>query len=754
MIKAFPLLFCALLIFSCGKKEESQKQERVVQVQEQQAQYVGASNCASCHEAEYKLWIGSDHQLAMQEAKPETVLGNFNDATFMYNGIQSTFFNKEGRYFVRTDGPDGKLQDYKVSYAFGVRPLQQYLIEFPKGRYQALSIVWDSRPKSEGGQKWFHLYPKEKIDYRDILHWTGIYQNWNHICAECHSTNLKKDYIATEDRFSTTWSEINVSCEQCHGPGSLHISWAKKKTKDEAKGLQLSLNKPRVDFAIDATTGNPARLTTPFTHNRQVEACAQCHSRRSTIREEYIHGRPLLDTHLPVLLEENLYYADGQIRDEVYEYDSFLQSKMFAQGVSCTNCHDAHSTKRTIADSRICAQCHSPEKYQAIEHHHHKPESAGSDCRSCHMPVRTYMVIDQRRDHSFRIPRPDLTLKLGTPNACNECHQKKDAKWAAQKFEQWYGKKESHFGETIVAARKQSGNLESELVKLIEDRSMPAIVRATALVELRHYLGPRSLNTLSKAVNDPDPIVRLASLQTLEAVESKLRLDLAFPLLKDPLRGIRIRAVGVITGVPRADLSAEQQKQLDDISKEYVAVQKINADRPEAQMNLGVLYANEGKYSDAESAYRKALQIRPSMIQAYVNLADLYRLEKSDEKGEPLLKQALQLEPQNPEAYNAMGLLLVRLQRPKEALPHFAAAAKNGSDPHYSYVYAVALNSAGKTPEAMSVLKSAAMKFPGNREILFGIIAFARDADDLETAKKYMDKLYALYPEERSATEK
>ena len=194
-----------------------------------EAAFVGSAQCASCHEGSYQAWKGSQHALAMQHASEQAVLGDFGGAKFRYAGIESTFFRRDGKFFVRTDGPDGKLADFEVKYAFGVDPLQQYLVEFPDGRLQALSIAWDARPKASGGQRWFHLYPKEKIDFRDELHWTKRSQNWNFMCADCHSTNLRKAYDAATDRFKSTWSEISVGCEACHGPGSAHVEWAKAK---------------------------------------------------------------------------------------------------------------------------------------------------------------------------------------------------------------------------------------------------------------------------------------------------------------------------------------------------------------------------------------------------------------------------------------------------------------------------------------------------------------------------------------------
>ncbi len=211
----------------------------------ERAAYVGAAPCAQCHPSEFKAWSGSHHQLAMQEANGSTVLGDFDNAKFKYNDVETVFFKRDGKYFVRTDGPNGKLADYQISYTFGVAPLQQYLIAFPGGRYQALSIAWDTRPKAEGGQRWFHLYPNDKIDHTDQRHWTGIYQNWNLQCAECHSTNLHKGFDAAANVYRTTFSEINVACEACHGPGSRHVGWAQRATTSYAptddKGLAVRL---------------------------------------------------------------------------------------------------------------------------------------------------------------------------------------------------------------------------------------------------------------------------------------------------------------------------------------------------------------------------------------------------------------------------------------------------------------------------------------------------------------------------------
>jgi len=278
----------------------------------------------------------------MAAASERTVRGDFHDAKLEYAGVTTRFFQRDGKYFARTDGPDGQVADFEVKYTFGVEPLQQYLIELPRGRMQALSIAWDSRPKGENGQRWFHLHPGERVTHTDELHWTQPSQNWNYMCADCHSTGLRKNYDRTSDQFRTSWSEVTVGCEACHGPGSRHVTWASAQRagtsgpRDSTKGLIARLDERRgVRWTTTAATGN-AHRSQPRATDREIETCAQCHARRAQIADGYVAGKPFLDYYRPALLSRPLYHADGQQRDEVYDWGSFLQSRMYARGVTCS----------------------------------------------------------------------------------------------------------------------------------------------------------------------------------------------------------------------------------------------------------------------------------------------------------------------------------------------------------------------------------------------------------------------------------
>ncbi len=728
---------------------------------ETQPRYVGQQVCGRCHQEQQQRWTGSHHDHAMQVANEQTVLGDFNDVQFNYYGLSSTFFKRDGKFMVRTDGPDGALHDYEIKYTFGIHPLQQYLIEFPGGRLQALGIAWDSRPKEQGGQRWFHLYPNEKITSTDNLHWTALDQNWNYQCAECHSTDLQKNYDLTADRFNTTWSEINVACEACHGPGSRHVTWAERQpgwevlNDDPAKGLVARFNdRAGAQWVMDSKTGT-ARRSQPRETSVEIETCARCHSRRGQFWADYTPGQPILDTHRVQLLTPGLYHADGQMQDEVYNYGSFLQSKMAHAGVTCSDCHDPHSLKLRVPANQVCAQCHNPGKYDTAAHHFHKPDSAGASCAACHMPTTTYMVVDPRHDHSFRIPRPDLSVQLGTPNACNNCHADHPANWAADLIKQWYKeplKGYQQFAETLHAGRTGVPGAEQALMHLAGDTSQPDIARATALAALNRYLSPASLAAVRQGLQDSDPLLRLGAVQALDNIDPRMRLPLLFPLLQDPVRAIRIEAARGLAPLPPAllaQLPAAQRAVLDKATAEYIAAQQTNADRPESHLNLGLLYAERGEFAEAETAYRTALKLQPTFVQAYVNLADLYRLQGKDGDGEKALRQAAAIAPKDADVQQALGLLLVRQHRLPEAVEALAQATRlNPDHMHYRYVYAVALHSTGQPDDAIRVLEEAHARQPNDRELLYALVTFNRDRGNLEAARRYAQQLLTVAPQD------
>ena len=720
------------------------------------AEYVGSERCASCHLAEMRAWQGSQHQRAMQPANAQTVLGDFHDASYTNAGVTSRFFQRDGKYFIRTDGPDGRLADFEVEYTFGVAPLQQYLVELSRGHLQALSIAWDTRPSEAGGQRWFHLYPGEKIDYHDELHWTGRQQNWNFMCADCHSTDVRKQYDESTDRYDTTYAEISVGCEACHGPGSAHLAWARSRTPEPARGLTVQLDERHgISWGRDAATGRPVR-SAPRESGREIEVCAQCHARRAQIAEGYRAGRPFTDHYLPTLLMPPLYHVDGQQRDEVYVWASWLQSRMHRAGVTCSDCHDPHTQKLRAPGNGVCAQCHDPRRYDAAAHHHHRPASTGAACAECHMPRTTYMVVDGRRDHSMRVPRPDESVTLGVPNACNRCHTDRDARWAATAVRSWLGrdaKGYQSFAATFSAAEAGDPGSTSALASIATATDVPGIVRATA-VERIATAGHVAADVEALAPRwgqDADMLVRLAAVHLAERTSPDVLVQVGVRALVDVSRAVRIEAAGALAPLherlPESDRAAWQAA-----AQEYLATLTYEADRPESRVARGGFLAATGRPDEAMVAFRSALQLDASYVPAYVNAADVLRAGRHDAEAAAMLQQGLAQVPQSAALYHALGLAQVRLQRTDLAMHALQRAVElDPGSSRYVYVFGVALHSTGRADQGRKVLQRALERWPHDRDLLFALASFQAEDGRLAEARTTARRLLQDYPDDPDA---
>ena len=478
--------------------------------------------------------------------------------------------------------------------------------------------------------------------------------------------------------------------------------------------------------------------------------CARCHARRGQIHEDYAHGQPVGDDYRVALLDEDHYFPDGQIKEEDYEYGSFIQSRMFHAGVTCSDCHEPHSSKLRAEGNGVCAQCHSAQKYDSPTHHFHKVGSAGARCVECHMPTRTYMVVDARRDHSIRIPRPDLSIKLGTPNACTNCHTGKSAQWASESVNKWYGHAPSgfqHFAETLNAGVAGAPGAQQWLERLMTDRDQPAIARATALSLLANYALPPTDEAIRAGVRDDWALVRRASAHALSNTDPASSANALTPLLGDPVRSVRIEAAEVLAGLPANNLPADAAGAFSRATDEYVSAQQLNADRPEAHMNLGLLYARENQLDKAEAELRTSLSIDPSFAPSAVNLADLYRAQNRDDEGERVLKDALIRLPNDASLDEALGLLMVRQKHGAQALDLLGGAARGDpGNARYAYVYAIALNDAGKTRAAIETLESSIKAHPYDRDSLAVLVNFLKQSGDIVEALAYAHRLDELEP--------
>jgi predicted CXXCH cytochrome family protein len=697
-----------------------------------EAGFVGRTACARCHEKETKAWTGSHHDRAMTEATEATVRGDFSGVVFEGDGMKARFFREGGKFVIETEGTDGKTAAFEVAYTFGWDPLQQYLIRFPGGRLQAFSVAWDVP-----GKRWFFLYPGKRIPRSDWLHWTRNGQNWNGMCAECHSTNLVKGFDARTDTYRTTWSELDVSCEACHGPGSRHVGWAEVPPMGRA----------RLDNA------GLVMKTSGITNRELVELCAPCHSRRTELGD-YDHRRSeLLDNHLPVLLSEGVYYPDGQIQDEDFEYGSFAQSKMFRMGVRCTDCHDAHTLRLRKEGNGVCLQCHAGNAYDDARHHFHKKEwkgrpSEGALCISCHMPKSPFMVVHLRADHSIRIPRPDLTKDIGVPNACSRCHTDKPLSWVSAAYDKWYGTaRKPHYGTVLAAGRREDPAAKPDLLRLAGDRLSPTLVRATALSLLGRYRGADVTAAFRAALLDEEPLLRRTAVADAPIADEAERASRLAPLLSDPFRAVRLEAASQLAGIPPALLRPYQQEALATAVADYVKAMEYSLDFSSAGHNLGLLYERLNDPARAEEYYRRAIAVDDLSYPPKVNLALLLARQGKNGEAEKLLREVLATNPQEAQVAYSLGLLLAETGQMEEAASLLSqAAAGMPSYARAAYNAGLALARVGRVAEAERMLRRAVELEPSSYDLVFALGDFLLRQRRFADVRAIADRLAAIDP--------
>ncbi len=717
--------------------------------------YVGSHACVSCHQAEAASWEKSHHALAMAKATPQTVLGDFSGVSATDYGATARFFRDGDRYLVDTEGHDGKPLTVAVSDTFGWTPLQQYLVTFPDGRRQVLPWAYDTRPKDQGGQRWFHVYA-QPIPAGDALHWTGVLQTWNHMCAECHSTALEKGYDAAKNSYHTTFSEVSIGCESCHGPGKDHLAWAQASPRPDLplKGFAAAFTpRPPVDWTPDPKTGSPS-ATAAHPAGDVVELCARCHSRRGVISEHWAPGKPLADTHTAAFLTQGLFEADGQMRDEVFNDQAFKQSKMYARGVVCTDCHDPHSARLKAEGAQVCSQCHLPERFAAESHTGHAPGPGAPDCVTCHMPARTYMRVDVRHDHSFRIPRPDLSATLGVPNTCNACHTDKSPEWAAEAITRWHGPERKGFqtyAQAFSEARKDDPAARDKLIALAKDPVVPGVARATALVELQGFPSNATLAALAAGVKDSDPLVRTAALQSSLGLPLEDRWRLAAPLLDDPVLAVRLAAARAVADMPFDRAPAADRARLEAAFRAYEEALALEADRPEGRINAATYRMLRADPEAAERELLAGLRLEPGLPALAVNLSDLYRAQGKEAASEQTLRAALALHRDDAALHHALGLSLARQKKLPEAVAELKAAADGApDDARYAYVYVVALRSTGDQAGSRKALAAALARHPNNVDLLGLALNDALAARDLAQARDAAGRLSRMRPDDEN----
>jgi predicted CXXCH cytochrome family protein len=684
------------------------------------ATMVDEQTCQGCHTEQVKDWQGSHHQLAMQAANAQTLLGDFNNVTFKAENETTRFSRKGDEFWVNTPGIDGKQADFKVAYTFGIAPLQQYLIEVGDGRLQALGVAWDTEK-----QRWFHLYPGQGVNFRNPLHWSKPSQNANFMCVECHTTGFKRNFDAASNTFASHWNSLGVGCQACHGPASNHLEWTAKKPELSHAG-----------FAVDLKDNNATV---------EIETCARCHARRAPLGDGYTVGKRLMDDYLPSTLTRELYALDGKIKDEVFEHGSFLQSKMFDKGVRCSNCHNPHSGELKAPGNAVCLQCHNTagkttvagvdgsglqaKNYDSSEHTRHPMGQPGSQCVDCHMPGKFYMGNDFRHDHSFSIPNPPRAQKLGTPDACLTCHQGKAGDRVTAQFKLWNASsapQAARYDESLWLIRNGQPGAADALHEQLQRGHLPAIQRATLLAELPLYPSEQSLKLATADLHHAEPQVRESAVRAISAfLPPAERAPLLTPLLADPVKAVRIVAARDLLGVARNNGLGTAQASWDAAIAEYEAVQNSLAERAEANLNLAMLYQANGRASEVEGLLRTALKRDPDFHPALVTLVQWLEANGRGAQAQQLLDDSLRQHPDVALLQHTRGLSLIRAGKTAEAMSALHKAAQlEPQNGQYGYVLAVALHDSGKVAEACAELERLLKVQPANRNARLSLIQY------------------------------
>ena len=716
------------------------------------AVFTGGKACIECHQKEYRLWKGSDHDSAMAVASDTSVRGNFNNAEFTFNGKTSRFYKREGKFFVYTEGPGGIMKEFQITHTFGIRPLQQYLIPFENGKYQCLPIAWNTLEK-----KWFQMaamvYTPEDMKPDNWLYWTNQAQNWNSMCAECHSTNLQKNFDLTTKSYHTTWKDINVNCEACHGPGSAHIEWARL---------------PELARPQDNNTGLIVK-TSKIPSRQYVESCAPCHARRSaTGPYDHAHNE-FLSYAIPQLPSRPSYNIDGQFKDEDYEYGSFTQSRMYMKDVRCGDCHDPHSLKRKFEGNALCTQCHRADEYDTFNHHMHKSKGEkgtcfvnklgqklgpgdGNLCRDCHMPGRFYMGVDRRFDHSMRIPRPDLSLKLGTPNACINCHDDKTNQWALQNVNKWYGeRKKAHYATILADAADGKSGADSGLLRIINSNLYPEIIRATAIRYLSAYPGAKAQESVRRTLNDPDPLLRHTAVENYMGSDSAGLFRVLAPLLLDPIKTVRMEAANRLSTFDKSAFNEIQYRAFLGALDEYRKSQEYVADFPTGRYNLGNYYSKRKDLVKAEENYREAIAIDNLFYPAKVNLAMIYYQQGKLDDAETLFRDLVTNHPEVSDGFYYLALLYAEQKKYTEAIDLLeTASVKTNANPRIWYNLGLLYQMTNQNTRCETTLVKGLRLDPCNYDLLYSIFAFYMKQNDRTKATPYIEKLKSCFPGEKT----
>ncbi|WP_197084225.1 tetratricopeptide repeat protein [Desulfovibrio sp. TomC] len=634
--------------------------------------------------------------------------------------------------------PEGQTK-YPIKHVIGGKNVFYFLTPLEKGRLQTLPVAYDVNKK-----EWFdtassgmrHFPGGERAQ---VVNWKESPYTFNTACYSCHVSQLSTNYDFTTDTYHTTWAEPGINCETCHGPSAEHNKIAKATPKGQ----------PLTDLRLISTK--------TMTTQQRNDLCLSCHAKARPLTIEYQPKELFLDHFDVVTLEDPDYYPDGRDLGENYTYTSWSMSPCVKSGkLDCLHCHTSSGRYRFKREkfNDACLPCHTDKVNSPVEHTHHPAESDGNKCISCHMPMTSFARMG-RSDHSMLPPTPALTMAYASPNACNNCHQDKDAPWADKYVRMWrtrdYQAPLLQRAALIDAARKRDWSKLPEMVAYIQSHDRDEVF-ATSLIRLMAASNEDRMITpvLLDAVKDPSPLVRSAAIEAIALRPSPEGVQALLDATGDASRLVRIRAGAGLALFPTDRLEGETKARVEKANQEYLAFLMARPDQWTSHYNMGNYHLNHGELKDALASYQAALEREPQAVMAMVNASIAYGRLRENGKAEELLQSALKLAPDNAAANFNMGLVKAEsgelqlaekyLRNTLKADPQMAQAAYNlcillskdrldeavtwcrqaaelrPQEPNYAYTYAFFLNQKGDREGALRTLKAVVEKFPRHKD--------------------------------------
>ncbi len=553
-----------------------------------------------------------------------------------------------GGEFQMRDTATGKI--YTVAGVIGRKPLVQYLLKWSDGGLQTPSAAWDVQRK-----EWFDVFRDDALQqergaavrkHGEWGHWTGRGMNWNSQCAWCHMSGFRKNYQVETDTFRSTWKEPGITCIQCHKASD---------TPDAEDGCLV------------------ARADRQLTDAQHDDNCASCHARREELTGDFSIGEAF-DSHFRLELPKvpGVFHPNGLQLEEDYCETSFRLHRMGRTGVTCYDCHDPHSGKLVLPaeNDELCLQCHGNNQVingvLAPQVSHNKLcGGKAMPCIECHMPKMTYMGRDARRDHALHWPDPRMSIELGVPNACLNCHKDKDHQWCMDYLEKRY--KEERMGKyrqrfrAAGHAMQGRGSLQ-ELTAAYAAEEIPAW-RATLLGLMAQYpLTPKVQALALGATQDSDALVRAAAAELLGG-------ETARKALADKTRSVRHAAGWRL-------FPQMSHKQVLAEMKETAGFQ---ADQPTGAMQLAMLAAAAGQPQQAELQYKRAIERDPASEVARMDYAVFLAQQNRPVDALAQMLACTREHPENAEAQYRLGLILIELKQYRPALRAMQKAVRSNS---------------------------------------------------------------------------